>query len=85
VVVTFVEQIGGLTAPFSRRTESLTATLTRIGLALAGRVGARLAGALGMACGRDTLLRLVRAHPDPPGGETAVVGVDDFAMRKRLR
>jgi transposase len=84
-VVTFVEQIPGLTARFSRRTQSLTEQLTRIGLALAGRAGARLAAALGMGCGRDTLLRLVRAHPDPPCGQTAVVGVDDFALRKRLR
>jgi transposase len=84
-VVTFVEQIPGLTAPFSRRTQSLTVQLTRIGLALAGRAGARLAAALGMGCGRDTLLRLVRAHSDPPCGQTAVVGVDDFALRKRLR
>lgn len=54
-------------------------------LALAGRAGARLAAALGMACGRDTLLRLVRAYPGPPLGEVAVLGVDDFALCKRPR
>jgi hypothetical protein len=39
-----------------------------IGLALAGRAGARLADKLGMVIGRDSLLRLVRALPDPPIG-----------------
>ncbi|MBV8931602.1 MAG: transposase [Kutzneria sp.] len=71
--VTFVEQIPGLTTPFSRRTRLLTKQLTMIGLALAGWAGARLAAAIGMACGPDTLLRLVRAHPDPPLGELTVL------------
>jgi hypothetical protein len=36
-----------------------------IGLALAGRAGARLAARLGLPVGRDTMLRRVRALPDP--------------------
>jgi len=56
--------------------------LEAIGLALAGRAGARMAGQLAIPTSRDTLLRLVRAMPDPPPGQLAVVGVDDFALRR---
>jgi transposase len=56
--------------------------LTGIGLALAGRAGARLAVRLGIATSRDTLLRLVRALPDPPVEQFEVLGVDDFAIRR---
>ncbi|MDX3314916.1 transposase family protein [Streptomyces sp. ME08-AFT2] len=67
--VTFAEQIVGLTTPHSRQTPLLRGLLTRIGLALAGRAGARLASAVGVTVGKDTLLRLVRAMPEPEAGE----------------
>ncbi|MEO3753636.1 transposase [Streptomyces sp. B6B3] len=35
-----------------------------------------------MTAGRDTLLRLVRALPDPDRATPRVLGVDDFAFRK---
>ncbi|MFI6986744.1 transposase family protein [Embleya sp. NPDC050154] len=66
--VTFAEQVAGLTAPHSRQTPLLRGLLTRIGLALAGRAGARLASAMGVRVGKDHLLRLVRALPDPEVG-----------------
>lgn len=53
-----------------------------VGLALAGRAGARLAARLGMAVGRDSLLRLLRALPDPVVGTVAVLGADDFALHR---
>ncbi|MFG3026919.1 ISL3 family transposase [Streptomyces sp. NPDC048254] len=80
--VTFAEQIAGLTTPHSRYTPLMRGMLTQIGLALAGRAGARLATAMGITVGRDTLLRLVRAVPEPDVGEVEVLGVDDFAFRK---
>jgi hypothetical protein len=80
--VTFAEQVHGLTTPHSRFTPLLLGLLARIGLALAGRAGARLTAALGMATGRDTLLRLVKALPEPETGAVEVLGVDDFAFRK---
>ncbi len=58
-----------------RRTGLLKTTLEAIGLALAGRASARLADRLGMG---DSLLRLVRALPDPPIGTPQIVGVDDW-------
>jgi hypothetical protein len=46
---TFAEQIAGLTARHARRSPVLQRMLESIGLAVAGRAGARLAGALGIA------------------------------------
>ncbi|MFE9324184.1 ISL3 family transposase [Nocardia sp. NPDC006982] len=79
---TFAEQVDGLTVKRSRRTDQLTVMLTRIAVALAGRAGARLAAQLGLPGSRDTLLRLVRALPDPPVGAITVLGVDDFAVKR---
>jgi transposase len=79
---TFVEQIPGLTTPHSRYSPPLRRALTAIGVALAGRPGARLAGRLGMPVSRDTLLNLLRAAPLPPPGVVTALGVDDFALRR---
>ncbi len=79
---TFAEQITGLSSAYARRTPVLMGMLAAIALALAGRAGARLARVLGMSVGRDSLLRLVRALPDPPTGPVTVLGVDDFALRR---
>lgn len=46
---TFAEQIDGLTSAYARRIPLLTGVLERIGLALAGRAGARLAARVGRA------------------------------------
>ena len=81
-VRTFVEQVAGLTARYARRTVLLRGMLESIGLALAGRAGARLATALGLAATRNTVLRLIRALPDPQIGTVTVLGVDDFALRR---
>ena len=63
---TFVEQVPGLTEHNARRSIGLHGALAAIGLALAGRAGSRLAGRLGMAVSRSTLLRVIRGLPDPP-------------------
>jgi transposase len=79
---TFAEQVEGLTTAYARRTPLLRGMLEAIALALAGRAGARLAGAFGLPAGRSTMLRLIGALPDPEGGGVAVLGVDDFALRR---
>lgn len=54
------------------RTQLLRRMLESIGLALAGRACARLAERLGLSVGRTTMLRSVRALPDPQVGAVAV-------------
>ena len=80
---TFAEQVEGLTSPHARRSRQLRGMLESIGLAVAARAGARLADRLGVVTGRDTLLRLVRGLPDPTIGTVTVLGVDDFAFKRR--
>ncbi|MEU1232317.1 ISL3 family transposase [Streptomyces sp. NPDC005828] len=79
---TFAEQVPGLTCRFGRRTERLRSTLISVGLALAGRAGARMSDAFGARVSRNTLLRLVTSLPDPPTATPRVVGVDEYAQRK---
>lgn len=79
---TFVEQIPGLTRRHGQRTERLRSTLAAVGLALAGRAGARMADVFGVPVSRSTVLRLVEALPDPPRPVPRVVGVDEYALRK---
>ncbi|WP_372411766.1 ISL3 family transposase [Streptomyces luteireticuli] len=79
---TFVEQIPGLTRRHAQRTEGLRSTLANVGLALAGRAGARLACVFGVPVSRSTVLRLIEALPEPEVPAPRVVGVDEYAMRK---
>lgn len=78
----FCERLTAFVPVYGRRTHHARAFLERIGLALAGRAGARLAHAQGMPVSRMTLLRLVRALPCPATDAPVVVGVDDFARRR---
>jgi hypothetical protein len=79
---TFAEQITGLTSRYARRTTGLSQTLSAVALALGGRAGARLSGRLACPASRSTLLRLIRALPEPPAATPRVLGVDDFALRR---
>jgi transposase len=83
VKVTFAEQVSGLTSRHARRTPAVTAVLEAVALALGGRAGARLAGRLAAGVSRMTLIRLIRAIPDPVV-ECAprVLGVDELALHK---
>ncbi|MFD4716604.1 hypothetical protein ACFWN5_44140 [Streptomyces sp. NPDC058430] len=74
--------LAALTAPYARFTTRLNHILERVGLALAGRAGARLANQLGLDAGRMTMLRRVMALPDPQFSTPRVLGVDDFAIRR---
>ena len=79
---TFVEQMPGLTERHARRSPGLQAALVAIALALTGRPGSRLAAKLRMGVSSSTLLRMIRGLPDPPVGRVAVLGVDEFALRR---
>ena len=80
---TFAEGLPELVAPHARRTCRLAAAQARVGVALGGEAGSRLLHRLVMPASPDTALRLVckLALPDPE--PPCVVGVDDWAIRKR--
>jgi transposase len=78
----FVEQLAGLTVRHGRRSLQLFGLLAAIAFALAGRAGARFARRASIAVSRSTLLRLVRAAPEPTAVTPTVLGVDDFALRR---
>ena len=78
----FTERLGGITAPWARKTKRLAEKLTAIGLALGGNAGVHLSQKLGFVVSRNTLLQMVRRIPLPPVITPATLGVDDFAFRK---
>ncbi|MGH3223520.1 MAG: ISL3 family transposase [Streptosporangiaceae bacterium] len=80
--VTFAEQVHGLTSRYGRRSAGLSQVLRAVALALGGRAGARLSSRLACPASRSTLLRLIRALPDPGASTPNVLGVDDFALRR---
>lgn len=79
----FTERLEKLTEPWARRTQKLTAQLTVIGIELGGSAGVRLTRRLGHQISRNTLLQLIRRLPMPPIITPSILGVDDFAFRKR--
>ncbi|MGW1682908.1 ISL3 family transposase, partial [Saccharopolyspora sp. NPDC002376] len=79
---TFAEAVPELAVRYGRRTTALERVLCAVALALGGRAGARLTQHLAAAVSRMTLLRMVRALPDPEQATPRVLGVDDFALRR---
>jgi len=79
----FAERLPGIAAPWARKTARRATRLTALGLALGGAAGARLSHSLLVPTARNTLLRLIRAAPLPPEVTPSVLGVDDWALRKR--
>lgn len=79
---TFADPINALAARHARSTSPLRRMLELLALALAGRAGSRLAGMLGITVSRNTLIRLIRALPDPEIGPVTVLGIDDWAKQK---
>jgi transposase len=79
----FTERLAPLVAPWARRTRRLVHWLAHVALALGGRAGVRLSCALGLPISRHTLLRLLRRLPLPAYPTPQVLGVDDWAYKKR--
>jgi len=78
----FSEQIPGLTLRHARHTVPARHQLTAVAVTAGGRAGARLCGTVALPTGRMTLLRLIRAMPDPHPYTPQILGVDDFALRR---
>src|SRR5436309_4600764 len=79
----FTERLSTIAAPWARRTLRLAQRLIALGVALGGKAGARLGQAWDVRVSRNTLLRLLRRLPVPSHATPTVLGVDDFALRKR--
>src|SRR5262245_11948457 len=77
------ERLPEVVAPWARRTRRLVAWLLAVGLALGGAAGVRLSRCLGCRLSRQTLRRLSRRLPRAGDRTPRVLGVDDFAFRKR--
>lgn len=81
----FAERLPALAVPYARQTELRRAALQRIGMALGGNPGKRLALPLGLPTSRATLLRLVRAAPVTAATAPHAVGIDEWAWRRGER
>jgi transposase len=79
----FTERLPTVAAPWARHTLRRAQRLVALGIALGGKAGARLSHAWDLAVSRHTLLRLLRRLPRPVLPTPRVLGVDDFALRKR--
>ena len=79
----FAERLPKVVADYARRTLRLNETLTDLAFALGGEAGRRLAEKLGLFISGDTLLRRIRQFASRPDQTPRVLGIDDFAFRKR--
>jgi transposase len=79
----FTERLPTVAAPWARRTLRLAQRLVALGGALGGAAGAHLGQQWDLAVSRHTLLRGLRRQPAPSFPTPRVLGVDDFALRKR--
>jgi len=81
----FVERLPSLCHPQAQRTKQLQEALCRLGLRVGGQAGADVGSELGISGSRDTILRLVRQAPPSARAEPHVIGLDDWAWKRRLR
>jgi len=77
------ERLPTVPAPWARRTLRLAPRLIALGRALGGQAGVQLGHAWDVVMSRNTLLRVLRKRPALSFPTPKVLGVDDFALRKR--
>ena len=82
---TFREQVPGTVERHQRRTNRLTAQLNAVVKELAGRASARISRFLAFPVSRSTALRTLTAQPLSPVRVPRVIGIDDFALKRRHR
>ncbi|MGW4896160.1 ISL3 family transposase [Kitasatospora sp. NPDC004240] len=82
---TFREQAPSLLERYQRRTNRLADQLGALVKELAGRAASRLLRALAAPASRSTALRALLRVPLPALRVPRVLGVDDFALRRRCR
>ncbi len=79
----FAERLPTVVAPYARRTLQLHDLFTLIGFAIGREAGKKLADGMQLSTSPDTLLRLIRATPEQSLPTPRILGVDDFAFRRR--
>jgi transposase len=81
----FCQRLQEVASRHARETKRFGEASHAIAYALGGRPGERLSRRLGIPVSRDTLLRRIKrlAQSRPPLGPIPVVGVDEWAWRKR--
>ena len=82
--ITFAEQMPALMRPHAQRTQRLQLALQELGLTSGGEAGARLGRKWGLLTSPDSLLRLVRQAQPPAKQAATIVGIDDWASKRRL-
>jgi transposase len=82
---TFAERMPSLLRPHAQRTMRLQGALQQLGLALGGEAGARLSNQFAVPTSPDSLLRLIRQAEQPPQQPAKIIGIDDWAYKRRLR
>ena len=82
---TFREPLTGVAGRYQRRTARLATQVGHVVRELAGRAGTRVLASLGVGLSRQTALRALLRLPVPDCPVPTVIGVDDFALRKRQR
>lgn len=80
---TFAEQIPQVAAPRARETRRSWQILQQFGYTLGGKPASRLLRSLGIATSGETVLRRVKSRSQPLVPNVRVLGVDDWAWRKR--
>jgi transposase len=80
----FTERLPGLVQSYARMTSRLIALVQALGLAAGGQLGTRLADRVGIASTPPTLLRHLMQLPAPVARAVRVLGIDDFAWKKRF-
>ena len=79
----FTERFPNLTVAYGRHTNRHGEALNRIGYALGGEAGFRLASCFGLESSPDTILRILKRGAGPVANpHVRVLGVDDWAWRK---
>jgi len=80
----FTERLPGLVDSYARMTSRLIALVQALGLVAGGQMDTRQADRSGIATTPSTLLRHLMQLPAPLTRAVRVLGVDDFAWKKRF-
>lgn len=81
----FTERLPRVVASSARRTARPATVVEAIAFALGGEPGARILRRLGIALSGDALLAAIRRAPEDQPATPAVLGVDEFALRRGRR